>query len=453
MLVDASLLRIAFAVTLFTSPLNCQTAEQPSLAPMLEKVLPTVVSISVEGQVSEDTGFAAPTPPTKRLFRLTDDESGTPQSLITKGSGVVIDSARGLILTNNHLLENADTITVGVSDGSTFPADIVGADPQTDIAVLHIKAPNLAAIKVGDSGKLRVGDYVVAVGNPFGLKQTATLGIVSGLDRSAVGFADNEDFIQTDAALNPGNSGGALVNLDGELIGINTAIIGSGGTNAGIGFAIPINLAMRIARELIAHGRIDRGQIGVIVQDVTPELAKVLTVAVTSGALVSEVLEGSPAETAGLQPGDAITSLDRVAIHSATELRNAVSEHAPGTVIAAKGFRGRLRIEVSIKVGTERPASTDTVPAVSLTEGILRDVTLQDVVLRPRGKALGIQVLMLSPDSPAARAGLAAGDLIVALNQKPVGSLNDVGDWELSHDLLLLTVYRDGHSIFILVSA
>jgi serine protease Do/serine protease DegQ len=328
-------------------------AEQPSLAPMLERVLPSIVSISVEGQASDNAEFDAPAEPSKTLFSLTEDETGSSHPLVTKGSGVIIDSARGLVLTNNHLLKNAGTIAIGAPDGTTYAAQIVGADPQTDIAVLRIKAPNLVEIKIGDSSKLRVGDYVVAIGNPFGLKQTATLGIVSALNRSGVGLEDYENFIQTDAALNPGNSGGALVNLDGELVGINTAIIGAGGANAGIGFAIPINLANRIAKQLIDHGKIDRGQIGVIVQDVTPDLAKALTLGAANGALVSEVLEGSPAEAAGIKPGDAISAVDQTAIHNATELRLKISDLAPGAKIEVRGFRGHRRVQFQIVIGPQ----------------------------------------------------------------------------------------------------
>jgi len=291
------------------------SALTPSLAPMLEKVVPGVVNIGVHGTRAAQENPLFSDPFFRRFF-------GSPAGEFqAAGSGVVVDASHGYILTNNHVVENADEITVSFNDGRHLTAKKIGVDPVTDIAVVQVAADHLRGLPLGNSDVLRVGDYVVAVGNPFGLGQTATLGIVSALGRTGLGIEGYENFIQTDAAINPGNSGGALVNLNGEVVGINTAIVGP--ANIGIGFAIPVNLARDIMDQLIAHGEIKRGQLGVSIQDLTPEMAKSLNVA--GGAVVTEVVAGSPADKAGIKAGDVIAKVNGHPISGASDLRGKIS--------------------------------------------------------------------------------------------------------------------------------
>ncbi|WP_292269467.1 trypsin-like peptidase domain-containing protein [Mesorhizobium sp.] len=309
----------------------------PSLAPMLERVVPSVVSISVKGKMTGSADPLLSDPFLRKFFGLPEQPSLSERSFQVAGSGVIVDGQEGYVLTNSHLLDNADEITVTLLDRRSFPAKIVGTDPPTDIAVLQIRADGLKSLPLGDSGDLRVGDYVAAVGNPFGLSQTVTKGIVSALGRSGLGSKGLEDFIQTDASINPGNSGGALVNLRGELVGINSALVGPAGGNVGIGFAIPVNMAKQAMEELIAHGAIHRGELGILIQDLTPLLARALRLHVTAGALVSQVVSGSAANNAGVLTGDVVVAVDGRPIHSDADLRTAI---------------GALRVGATTKLST-----------------------------------------------------------------------------------------------------
>jgi Do/DeqQ family serine protease len=298
----------------------------PTLAPMIRKVSPAVVNIATRGTIHE-SGAQNPLlddPFFRRFFEAPRDSGPRERSFQSAGSGVIFDAKAGYILTNAHVVENATEITVTLQDGRDLKAEVIGSDSQSDIAVLRVKPDGLSQIVLGDSSKAEVGDFVVAIGNPFGLAHTVTSGIVSALSRSGINPDGYEDFIQTDASINPGNSGGALVNLRGELIGINTAILSRSGGNIGIGFAIPVNMARNVMNQLVKYGAVRRGQLGVSMYTVTPDVAHSLGLPSATGALVSQVVEGSPAATAGLRKGDVITSVNGQAVKSNSELRNII---------------------------------------------------------------------------------------------------------------------------------
>ncbi len=302
------------------------TTALPTLAPMIKKVSPAVVNIATRGTIHE-SGAQNPLlddPFFRRFFEAPKDSGPRERSFQSAGSGVIFDARAGYILTNAHVVENATEITATLQDGRDLSAEVLGSDVQSDIAVLRVKPDGLTQIVLGDSSKTEVGDFVVAIGNPFGLAHTVTSGIVSALSRSGINPDGYEDFIQTDASINPGNSGGALVNLRGELIGINTAILSRSGGNIGIGFAIPVNMARNVMQQLIKYGTVHRGQLGVSMYTVTPDIAHSLGLPSATGALVSQVVEGSPAAVAGLRTGDVITSVNGQPVKSNSELRNII---------------------------------------------------------------------------------------------------------------------------------
>ncbi|MDA8108543.1 MAG: trypsin-like peptidase domain-containing protein, partial [Betaproteobacteria bacterium] len=288
----------------------------PTLAPLLERVTPAVVNIAVLQKSPEEDNPLLQDPFFRRFFGL--PESSQPQ--MAAGSGVIVDAKNGYVLTNRHVIKDATQVMITLKDNRRFPARVIGSDAGTDIAVLQIKAEHLSALPFGDSDALRVGDFVVAIGNPFGIGQTVTSGIVSALGRSGLSPEGYEDFIQTDAPINPGNSGGALVDLRGELVGINSAIIGPSGGNVGIGFAVPSNMAHAVMEQLIRFGKVKRGRLGISMKDLTPELARTLGVTAEEGAVIAEVQNDSPAARAGLQPGDVVVAIDGRPVRSAAEL-------------------------------------------------------------------------------------------------------------------------------------
>src|SRR5512140_1522426 len=290
----------------------------PTLAPMLSQVTPAVVNISVLTRAPMEDNPLFQDPLFRRFFNIPDRQREEQST----GSGVIVDRAHGYVLTNNHVIDNAQEVVVTLKDRRTFKAKLVGTDPGTDIAVLKIDAQNLADLKLGDSDAMNVGDFVVAIGNPFGIGQTVTSGIVSALGRTGLGIEGYEDFIQTDASINPGNSGGALVNLAGELIGINTAIIGPSGSSAGIGFAVPANMARSVMGQIIRYGEVRRGRVGLVTQDMTHELAQSLAVDSVDGAVVVKVEPGSPADKAGLKLRDIVTGVNGKPVRNSADMRN-----------------------------------------------------------------------------------------------------------------------------------
>jgi len=320
-----------------------------TMAPVLEQVTPGVVNIAVRSRVQVQTNPLFDDPFFRRFFDL--PELPRQREVLSAGSGVIVDAGRGYVLTNNHVIADAQEIQVTLRDRRTYRARLIGSDPATDVALLEIDAPDLSAVAFGDSDRLAVGDVVIAIGNPFGLGQTVTSGIVSALGRGGLGIEGYEDFIQTDASINPGNSGGALVNSKGELVGINTAILGPTGGNIGIGFAVPVNMARAVMAQLLEHGEVRRGRLGVVIQDLTPELAEAADLDVRGGAVVTRVEPGSPAARAGLRQGDVIVQVNGLPIATATNLRNMIGLMPVGTRLDITLYRDGRRRSLTASVG------------------------------------------------------------------------------------------------------
>jgi len=349
-----SLLGASAALSLLPAPAHAFQIDPQrgvlTVAPQLAQVTPAVVNISTRHQVPVHQNPLLQDPFFRRFFGLPEFQPPRQRQVLSAGSGVIVDASRGLVLTNNHVIENADRIVVSLYDGRQEPAEVVGTDAPTDIALLRIPARDLRAAPLGDSANLQVGDLVFAIGNPFGLGQTITSGIISALGRTGINRGGYEDFIQTDASINPGNSGGALVNSRGELIGINTAILSRSGGNIGIGFAVPVNLARGVMEQLVAHGTVERGRIGVSIQDLTPDLAAAFGLDTLEGALITSVERGSPAEQAGLRRGDLVIALDGEAIRNATNLRNRVGLVRPGQSVKLTVLRDGSRYHFTVRV-------------------------------------------------------------------------------------------------------
>lgn len=431
-------------------PSQIQGQPLPSLAPMLEKVLPAVVSVHVEGTESDSKQQQIPEQ-LKRFFDQNgqDGAQGDDKSQEFEGlaSGVIIDAAKGYVLTNNHVVNGADKISVQLSDGREFDAKLVGHDEQTDIALIQLNgATKLTQVKIADSDQLKVGDFAVAIGNPFGLGQTATSGIVSALGRSGLNLEGLENFIQTDAAINRGNSGGALVNLNGELIGLNTAILASSGGNIGIGFAIPSNMAMGLAQQLIQFGEVKRGQLGIKGTEMTAEMAKAFNVDVQRGAFVNEVLPQSAAAKAGIKAGDIITSVDGKAIANFAELRVKIGTTPPGQDVKIGLLRDAKPLTVTVKLDN----STQSSAGAELTTPALQGATLSDGATKEGTK--GVKVDEVEKSTPAAQFGLQKDDVIVGVNRTPVQNLAELRKLlEAKPPLLALSVMRGEENIYLLL--
>jgi len=395
--------------------------ETPSLAPMLEQVTPAVVNIATEGIIEIRTNPLFNDPFFRRFFNAPDQRRHRKtQSL---GSGVIIDAERGLVVTNNHVIANANQITVKLRDGRNLEAELVGSDPDTDVAVVKINGPRLTAVPLANSDKLRVGDYVVAIGNPFGLGQTVTSGIISALARSGLGITGYEDLIQTDASINPGNSGGALVNLRGELVGINTAIFSQSGGNIGIGFAIPTNMVRQITDQLVEHGEVRRGFLGAQLQDLDPDLAGAFGVTSGNGAVLVNIIQGSPAYKAGLQPGDVVIAANDKPVQNAADLRNQVGLKRIGEKVKLKVMREGKKKMVTITVA-ERD---DSELLGELRNSRLSDATFGEIpqYSRAYGRIQGVMVYEVENGSQVGRAGLREGDIITSVNRLPTRNLDE----------------------------
>ena len=432
-----------------TLPASTDGKEVMSLAPLVELTSPAVVNIATKGKTEVARHPLFDDPFFKRFFgdKLPPEQRET-QSV---GSGVIVDAKQGYLLTNNHVIEKADEVVVTLKDRRQLKATVVGADPDTDVAVLKVDPVDLTALPLADSEKLLVGDFVVAIGNPFGLGQTVTSGIVSALGRSGLGIEGYEDFIQTDASINPGNSGGALINLRGELVGINTAIIAPGGGNIGIGFAIPINMAKLVMDQLIAHGEVQRGRIGVQIQDLTPDLAEAFKVQPQDAAVVSQVTPDSPAEKAGIKAGDVITQVNGLPIKGSSDLRNKIGLMRIGEKVILSIIRDGEKKDIDMVVGEvkETPAEQTAASVPKLEGATFGSIPATSPLY---GKLEGVLVLDVATDSPAWRAGLRKDDEITSVNRKPVKTAEEfaaaAGE---SSGSLLLNIRRGDGALFILI--
>ena len=422
----------------------------PSLAPMLERTTPAVVNIATRGKTRRRISSPLQNDPFfRRFFDLPDIERV--QETASLGSGVIVDAENGLILTNHHVIENAYEIKITLTDGREMQADIIGRDPDTDVAVLQVSGEDLVELPLADSSALRVGDFVVAIGNPFGLGQTVTSGIVSALGRSGLGIESIEDFIQTDASINLGNSGGALVNLHGELVGINTAIFGGGGQGSiGIGFAIPINLARDVMTQLVDFGEVRRGRLGAQGQDLTAQLAQAFGIDAGQGFIVTRIEAGSPAYSAGLEVGDIIIAANGKPIRSSRDMHNLVGLQRIGQVIELRLYRDGEEMLLPVRI---QPIDISKMDGGRLhtrlegaTLGEMHEQHLQ------RGRIDYLKVLEVEPGSNAAGAGFLGGDIIFSINKQRARSFDEALSIAGKNDRgMILNIQRGKRDLYILL--
>ncbi len=387
-----------------------------TLAPFIEQTAPAVVNISVRSRVSGADNPLYSDPFFRRFFGI-PETAPQQRQVMSAGSGVIVNAQKGYVLTNHHVVAKADEITVKLRDGRQYAAKLIDSDEATDIGLVQIDANRLSEIELGDSDTLKVGDFVIAIGNPFGLGQTVTSGIVSALGRSGLSREKYENFIQTDASINPGNSGGALINTKGRLIGINTAIIAPGGGNVGIGFAVPVNMARAVMKQLVEFGEIRRGRLGIIIQDLSPEIAEALGLSEVRGAVVREVEAGSSAEAAGIRAGDVVIEFNGRPLRNSSDLRNSVGLVPLGQTLELTIVRDNERQSIRTKLGkAEAVTAGDGVSAAQLEGAVFQDA---------EGGA-GVLVATVENNSPAWRNGLRAGDIITAVNRKKVTTTREL---------------------------
>lgn len=430
--------------------------QMPSLAPMLEKVMPAVVNISTRSRVLVKDNPLLNDPFFRRFFNMPERyrEKET-QSL---GTGVIVDAKNGYIVTNNHVIDKADEITVTLSDNRKLTAKLLGSDPDTDVAVIQVNVNKLekilADVTFANSDKLRVGDYVVAIGNPFGLGQTVTSGIVSALGRSGLGIEGFEDFIQTDASINPGNSGGALVNLRGELIGINTAILSKSGGSMGIGFAIPINMVNDIMHQLINDGEVKRGRLGVYVQDLTVDLARAFGMSQLNGAIISQVHAHSPAEKAGLKAGDVIVSVGNRSVNNSADLRNVIGLLRVGRKVALEVVRNGSRLNISAVITAQAQQRVEGREISEVFSGAVLAIEQDEdgVVNERASQNTGVKIIKVERNSAAWHSGLRNDDLIIAVNRILVTNFDEIKNaLQRSSRGVLLNIRRGDSGLFLLI--
>ena len=414
----------------------------PSLAPMLERAMPAVVNISTSTNIRVSENPLMQDPFFREFFNV--PEQLQRQQKNSLGSGVIIDSNQGLVLTNNHVIDKADKIMVTLHDGRQLNAELIGTDPASDIAIIRVPGNNLTQLPIADSSQLKVGDFVVAIGSPFGLSQTVTSGIVSALGRSGLGIEKFENFIQTDASINPGNSGGALVNLRGELIGMNTAILAPNGGNVGIGFAIPTNMIMTIKESLVKHGEVRRGLLGVTTQDLTPELVSAFNLENKQGAAISRIENNSPAAKAGLEPGDIIVAANGKAVKNSQDINNIIGLLQIGDKVSIEFFRGNEKKEVTTTIGKPVQPQLAGENLHRLLQGTVLGVTQKDQVE-------GILLEKINTSSYAWRVGLRPGDVIISANRYRVRNLEELKQVVDPNNALLINIQRGQEGFFVVL--
>lgn len=471
--------RLLFAFTVLLSTFlsaNFAWAELPaiiggkpvaSIAPMLKDVLPAIVNISVVGEIpavenpfaDEFNDYQSKNPdqsPYQKRKKPNSPSYQGPHRFLSLGSGVIFNAEKGYIVTNAHVIRDAKSITVTLKNGQQYKAKLIGSDPASDIAVLQIHAQHLDALSFANSNNVKVGDFVVAIGNPFGLSQTVTSGIVSALQRTGLGIEGYENFIQTDAPINPGNSGGALVNFSGQLIGINTAILAPDGGNIGIGFAIPSDMVKSIITQLIKYGSVHRGLMGIMVQSITPNLATALNLEKPAGAIITMVTPFSPAAKAGLKVGDIITKVNNTNIDDAAEVTNIVGLTRVGSDIQLQVLRNQKLLDFEVQTASSKEYTKISRAENHFFYGInLRDFSQLNAI---HGAVRGVQVVAVAQDSPAAQAmpvGLRPGDVIVnadGTSVTDVAQLQNVANTAIKdHKDLVLNVLRGTGALFVVL--
>ena len=410
-----------------------------SLAPLVKQVAPAVVNIRVSQTVTRRSPYDEEM--FRRFFGMPNNP-GNSREVQSAGSGVIVDAINGYILTNHHVIEGAEKIQISLINGETLDAEVIGSDPATDIALLKVDSKNLIDIKIGDSDIVQVGDFVIAIGNPFGLSHTVTSGIVSALGRTGISNNGYEDFIQTDASINPGNSGGALVNMKGELVGINSAIISRSGGNVGIGFAVPSEIAQSIMQQILDFGEVRRGLLGVSIQSIDPENASALGVEIDYGALISSIEPGSAAEKAGLQVDDIIIQIDNEKISNSRELANAIGLKGSGEEVEIQLVRNNNKINVIAILGQQqlsRSEGTDIHPG-------LVGASFASASTMSGG---GVEVSTVESGSAAFQRGLRSGDLITAVNRQQIENLQQLQKIAKQSNILFLLIQRDNRMLMI----
>lgn len=443
-LVYFMILSLLLSTTTFSSTPTDQT-----LAPMLKKVLPAIVNIKAQIKTTDPKAIEA----IKEQRRHHPEAPNKKSDIITSiASGVIIDSENGYIVTNAHVINNAETITVTLGDGRHFTAKLIGLDKPSDVALIQVKASNITSLPYGDSNKLSVGDYVAAIGNPFGLNQTVTSGIISALGRTTLGIENYENFIQTDAPINPGNSGGALIDMNGKLVGINTAILAPTSGSIGIGFAIPIDMAKRVINQLIEFGDVKRGVLGIGTQDLTPDLANAFNAPNVKGAAIPQVLPSSPAEAAGIKVGDIITSVDNTPVKSASDVINTVGFLRVNSKVKIEILRQNKKLSLDVTLSDPKQRVEKLAKENPFFFGVaLKNFTLLSPI---HGNIKGVLVVALEQDSKAWQSDLRPGDVITSINQKMISNISELTAAATNaKKTALLNILRGNSAIFLVINS